>query len=210
MMQLKKISNIHLLILFCLFLFGVRVKLTSSLFFGFLLWNLFLAIVPYAISSKIKKLNIEEIWKPKLISILFIWLIFLPNAPYIITDFIHLHHIKSTLIWLDLFIIFTYASTGLLLTIISLFDVYKIIKQKWNLKYANYFSYAVTFLCGFGIYLGRFSRLNSWDIFTNPISVLKKSMYSFNDTKTWLITFGFGTFIYLLFSIWKTQVNAHS
>ncbi|QTD37052.1 DUF1361 domain-containing protein [Polaribacter batillariae] len=210
MKYLKKISNIHFLILFCLFLFIVRVKLTGSLFFGFLLWNLFLAMVPYLISLKIKRLNFEKITKPKLISLLFIWLIFLPNAPYIITDFIHLHHIKSTLVWLDLFIIFAYASTGLCITILSLFDVYKIIKQKWNLKYANYFSYAVTFLCGFGIYLGRFLRLNSWDIFTNPITVLKKSMYSFNDAKTWLVTFGFGTFIYLLFSIWKTQANAHS
>ncbi|QTE22235.1 DUF1361 domain-containing protein [Polaribacter cellanae] len=208
MRHLKKISNIHFLILFCLLLFVVRVKLTSSLFFGFLLWNLFLAIVPYAISSKVKKLNIKEISKPKLISLLFVWLIFLPNAPYIITDFVHLHHIKSTLIGLDLFIIFTYASTGLLFTIISLFDVYKIIKQKWNLKYANYFSYAVTFLCGFGIYLGRFLRLNSWDIFTSPITVLKKSMYSFNDARTWLVTFGFGIFIYLLFSIWKTQIKS--
>jgi uncharacterized membrane protein len=176
-------------------------KITNSLFFGFLIWNLFLAFIPYGISTKLKTINIDNIPKIKLVLLLFIWLLFLPNAPYIITDFIHLHHSKSTLVWLDTFLLFTYASTGLLLTITSLNDIYKIIKIKWNLKHANYFSFFVTFLCGFGIYLGRFLRLNSWDVFTAPITVLKKGFFSFSDSKTWLITFGFGSFIYLIFRI---------
>jgi uncharacterized membrane protein len=179
----------------------IRIKITNSLFFGFLIWNLFLAFIPYGISTKLKTINIDNISKIKLVFLLFIWLLFLPNAPYIITDFIHLHHSKSTLVWLDIFLIFTYASTGLLIAIISLNDIYRIIKIKWNLKYANYFSFVVTFLCGFGIYLGRFLRLNSWDVFTAPITVLKKSFFSFYDSKTWLITFGFGSFIYLIFRV---------
>jgi uncharacterized membrane protein len=103
--------------------------------------------------------------------------------------------------------LFSFAITGLLLAIISLYDIYKIIKTKWNLKYANYFSYVVTLLCGFGIYLGRFLRLNSWNMFTTPITVIKSSFVSFYNSKTWLITFGFGSFIYLLFLAFKSLKN---
>jgi uncharacterized membrane protein len=180
----------------------IRIKLAKSLFFGFLIWNLFLAYIPYFISSTIKK-RMQKLSKFKLIMVLFIWLLFLPNAPYIITDFIHLQHSKGNIVWLDIFILFTFSSTGLLLAILSLSDVYKIIKQKWNLQYANYFSISATFLCGFGIYLGRFLRFNSWDVFTSPLTILKKSVLSINDPKTWFITFSFGSFLYILFLLFR-------
>lgn len=191
-------SQLLLLISFCIFLWMIRIKLTNSLFFGFLIWNLFLAYVPYVISLLIKN-KMKNSSKYKLIVLLFIWLLFWPNAPYIITDFIHLHHVKANIIWLDIFILFAFSTTGLLLAILSLFDIYKIIKQKWNLKFANYFSISATFLCGFGIYLGRFLRFNSWDIFTSPFIVLKKSILSINDPKSWFITISFGSFLYIVF-----------
>ena len=197
----KTQKNISILIIFCLFLLAIRMKITNSIFFGFLIWNLFLALVPYIISTKLKKFNLQNTSKIKLSSIIFIWLIFLPNAPYIITDFIHLHHSKSTLIWLDIFMLFSFASTGLLLAIISLNDIFKLIKQKWNSKIAHIFIIASTFLCGFGIYLGRFLRFNSWDLFTKPIHIIKTSFLSFYDLKTWFITFGFGFFLYILHTI---------
>ena len=200
-----KSTKVQLLILifFCLFLWIIRIQLTNSLFFGFLIWNLFLAYIPYFISSIVKK-RMQESSKFKLIIVLFVWLLFLPNAPYIITDFIHLHHVKANLVWLDIFILFAFSSTGLLLAILSLSDIYKIIKQKWNLQYAKYFSILATFLCGFGIYLGRFLRFNSWDVFTSPLTILKKSVLSINDPKTWFITLSFGSFLYILFLISKS------
>ena len=200
-------SQLLLIISFCIFLWMIRIKLTQSLFFGFLIWNLFLAFIPYLISSIIKKRK-KNSSKFMLILILFIWLLFLPNAPYIITDFIHLHHTKANLVWLDIFILFAFSSTGLLLAILSLSDIYKIIKQKWNSKHANYFSISATFLCGFGIYLGRFLRFNSWDVFTKPLSVLKESVLSIYDPKTWFITISFGSFLYIIFQLsrsWKAK-----
>lgn len=210
MKTIFKSTKIHLflLIFFCLFLWTIRIKLTNSLFFGFLIWNLFLAYIPYLISSIIKK-RMQNSSKFMLILILFVWLLFLPNAPYIITDFIHLHHTKANLVWLDIFILFAFSSTGLLLAILSLSDIYKIIQQKWNLQYANYFSISATFLCGFGIYLGRFLRFNSWDVFTNPLTVLKKSALSINDPKTWFITISFGSFLYLLFLLFKNTQKSY-
>lgn len=194
---------LFLLISFCIFLWVIRISMTNSLFFGFLIWNLFLAYVPYFISSIIKE-KMQNSSKFKLIIALFVWLIFLPNAPYIITDFIHLNHAKANLVWLDIFILFAFSSTGLILAITSLIDVYKIINKKWNLQYANYFSISATFLCGFGIYLGRFLRFNSWDIITSPISIIKKSLLSINDPKTWFITISFGSFLFILFIISKS------
>ena len=196
-------KNLIILVTFCLLLLLIRMKITHSIFYGFLIWNIFLASVPLIISKQIIRINIKEISKFKLKFLVFVWLIFLPNAPYIITDFIHLHHSKSVLVWLDIFVLFSFSSTGLLLAIISLNDIYQIIKQKWNLKIANVFTISTTFLCGFGIYLGRFLRLNSWEIFTSPVKVLKSSIYSFNDATTWLVTLGFGSFILILFRVYK-------
>lgn len=205
----KPKTHLLLLISFCILLWIIRVKLTHTLFYGFLIWNLFLAYIPYFISSLVKN-RFQNSSKLKLTFILFIWLLFLPNAPYIITDFIHLHHSKSSLVWLDIFLIFSYSSTGLLLAVLSLTDVYKIIKQKWSLKFANYFSISATFLCGFGIYLGRFLRFNSWDVFTNPITLLKQCVFSINDPKTWFITISFGSFLYIIFLFSKSIKSSYN
>ncbi|WP_422161007.1 DUF1361 domain-containing protein [Polaribacter sp.] len=132
---------------------------------------------------------------------------FFAKCTYIITDFIHLNHTKVSIIWLDIFILFSFSFTGFLLAIQSLSDIYKIIQLKWNLKYATYFSISATFLCGFGIYLGRFLRFNSWDFFTSPLIVLKKSFLSINDPKTWFITISFGSFIYIVFLLVKNLKN---
>ncbi len=206
--MLKRMSkiqkNLLLMIVFCLALYAMRIYITKSFFFGFLIWNLFLALIPYLISSRIKKVELKKISNIKLIPILFVWLLFLPNAPYIITDFIHLHHSQSTLVWLDMFLLFAFSLTGLILTIISMSNIYNIIELKWSLRCAKYFSISATFLCGFGIYLGRFLRLNSWDVFTSPITVIKKSLLTINDPKTWFITIVFGSFLYIIFILFKS------
>lgn len=205
--MIHKLNNtkglLFLLISFCFLLYFIRIKLTHSLFFGFLIWNLFLAYIPYFISSIIVK-KLQKSSRLKLISMMILWLLFLPNAPYIITDFIHLHHSKANLVWLDIFILFSFSLTGLLLAIVSMQEVYQTIKNRWSVKTANYLIFIATFLSGFGIYLGRFLRFNSWDILTSPLTVFKKSFCSFNDPKTWFITIAFGSFIWILFLLYNT------
>lgn len=201
MKQLNKHQKtIGLLVLFCVVLLLLRVQYTQSLFFSFLLWNLFLAIIPYLISEWIKKYNPKKV---KLYLLLFIWLLFLPNSPYIITDFVHLHHLKSTMLWYDIFMLFSFANTGLLLAIISINDVSKIIQKKYSKQLASKFIIVVSILCGFGIYLGRFLRFNSWDMFTNPFYVLQKSLMSLTNSTTWLITIGFASLLWILLLVFK-------
>ena len=192
---------ISLLILFCIVLFLIRSFYTQSIFLGFLLWNIVLATIPYIASEYLQKVNLSKI---KTSSIICIWLLFLPNSPYIITDFIHLHNSESTLIWYDLFMVFSFAFTGLLLAIISMYDIYLIIQQKWSLKTANLSIIIISFLCGYGIYLGRFLRLNSWYIFTKPVNTLQQIATSLLNQQAWYISLGFGALLYLIFYVFKT------
>ena len=197
----KQQLAIGVLILFCTVTFLVRIYLTKSMFFGFLLWNIFLATIPFIVSECIKRKKNQKIMT---IFLFFIWLLFLPNAPYLITDFIHLHHLKSTLIWYDLFMLFCFAFTGVLLGIISAYDVYNIIKLHFQQSIANKIIIFVFFLSGLGIYLGRFLRLNSWDLFTKPLNVLHQILASFSHNKAWLVTFGFGSLFWVLFFVYKS------
>lgn len=199
----KTQQQLILLSLFCLSLLIVRVKLTGSFFFGFLVWNLFLAAIPFIISERLKH-TYKQASKLKISLYFLCWLLFLPNAPYIITDFIHLHHEKSILIWFDMFLIFSFALTGLLFALISINDMHKIIQTRTSKKAGAIFLYTIPFLCGFGIYLGRFIRFNSWDVFTRPLAVLKTSLTSFTDIKTWFITLAFGGLLYILLMIAKS------
>lgn len=201
MKKLNKTQNaIGALVLFCTFLLLLRVQYTQSLFFSFLLWNLFLAVIPYVISEGIKKYQPKKF---KLYFLLFVWLLFLPNSPYIITDFVHLHHTKSNMLWYDIFMLFSFANTGLLLALISMNDVYKIIRKEYSKLITNRFIISVTLLCGFGVYLGRFLRFNSWDMFTNPLSVIKKSLSSLTNTTTWFITIGFASLLWFLLLVFR-------
>ena len=152
--HLNKTQNaVFGLVLFCTFILLLRVQITQDIRYIFLLWNLFLALIPYMISELLINLKISK-WKIVVLSS--IWLLFLPNAPYIITDFIHFHNLKSELVWYDLFTFFCFSISGFLLGIFSMLNMYLIIKKHWSIKLANWYFSIVCLLSGFGIYLGRF------------------------------------------------------
>ena len=187
-------------IIFCLVLILLRVKFTQSITYMFLIWNLFLAGTPYAMSQLIKSNNWIKNTTIPLIMTLFIWLLFLPNAPYIITDLIHLNHINSNLIWFDALLIFLFASNGLLLAILSMVDVYTILKDKWSYIVASLSIVLISLLSGFGIYLGRYLRWNSWELFTKPYHLLQDILLSLQSTKAIGITISMACLLLLLFS----------
>lgn len=138
----------------------------------FLVWNLFLAWVPYGIALSIRW--IDHRYKSKIISglTLFTWLLFFPNAPYIITDFLHLGYRTSIPEWYDLILIFSFAWTGLILGYLSLREVQLFLQKRLGSTIGWMFSFTAILLCGFGVYLGRYLRWNSWDIIANPIELL--------------------------------------
>ena len=96
---------------FTIFLLIIRIALSNELTYIFLAWNLFLAWIPFALSQKLSTINNR--WKIFFVTAL--WLLFLPNAPYIITDFLHLKQRMPIPYWYDILLLFSAALNGLLL-----------------------------------------------------------------------------------------------
>jgi len=139
--------------------------------FLFLIWNLFLAWIPYWISLSLNKFH--SITKSKIIigCLLISWLLFLPNAPYILTDLLHLKSRSPIPHWYDVMLFITYAWTGMMLGLISLYEVQLFIQKNIGKRTSYFLVFCCIPLTGFGIFLGRFQRWNSWDIITNPVSL---------------------------------------
>lgn len=179
----------------------VRMKLTHSFFFIFLVWNLFLAIIPFCITEYLQAK--EKISAIKLMFLSVIWLLFLPNSPYIVTDFFHLRLSHSNIIWLDILVVFSFALNGLLLFYFSFRDMMVLLKSKIHKKLINTIQIGVFLLTGFGVYLGRFLRYNSWEIIQNPMALFQDIfdivLHPNHHTQAWLFTLGFGFFIAMMY-----------
>jgi uncharacterized membrane protein len=147
-----------------------RVVLSGSYQFDFLIWNLFLAWIPFGIAYFTFTLTLKRSWLYVLIPVAaFLWLIFFPNAPYILTDFQHLRNPGPDIpVWFDVLLLIWFAFTGLLLGIVSLFLMQEIIRREFGRWPGWIFVVSVTCLSSTGIYMGRFLRWNSWDILRQP------------------------------------------
>ncbi|MBU2927302.1 DUF1361 domain-containing protein [Winogradskyella psychrotolerans] len=157
--RFKTLSLITVALLFSGILLMVRMKLNKSYFFSFLIWNIFLAIIPYATTMYLN--TSKNVSKLKLGFWFMVWLAFLPNAPYIVTDLIHIRIGNDSLLWLDVLVVLSFALSGLLLFYISLLDMQTLVKSKFKTLPVEMISIAILMLCGFGVYLGRFLRYNS-------------------------------------------------
>src|SRR5437868_15255249 len=109
----------------CLGLVFFRVERTGSDYFLFLIWNLFLACIPLFASRLLWVAHRRRVPDVVQLGLLAIWLLFLPNAPYILTDLIHLRPGSPRLYWYDLAMLLSFAGAGLLLGYSSMFDVHK-------------------------------------------------------------------------------------
>ncbi|TCK66853.1 putative membrane protein [Winogradskyella wandonensis] len=196
--KFETISLVCPAIIMSSFLLILRVKLNKSFFYLFLVWNIVLAIVPYAITMYLSSVKLSRL---KLILWFCVWVVFLPNAPYIITDLLHLRVSNSHMLWLDILVILSFAGTGLLLFFLSLNDMRLLLNSHFKKLQTKYFMTAIVFLCAFGVYLGRYLRYNSWEILSKPqrlfSDILEMITNPFNNSEVWLFTFGFGAFLYV-------------
>ncbi len=153
-------------------LLGVRFLFSSDDFYLFLPYNLFLAIIPFILSWLI---SVYAQKKTKswllLVSAGLVWLIFFPNAPYIMTDFIHLKGRSGISIWFDGVLILSFACAGLLSGYYSLYAMQKLVMRQWGKLTGWIFTASILALTSFGVYLGRFLRWNSRDLFLDPIRI---------------------------------------
>jgi uncharacterized membrane protein len=204
--------------LFCslalsILLIVTRIIYTSSIFYIFLIWNLFLAFIPFAISSLM--IAYEEKFHRKSVQVLFIlvWLLFFPNAPYILTDLFHLKHKSAAPVWFDLVLVLSSAWNGLILGYLSLMDIQKITSK----IYGNLTGWAVCIgaliLSGFGIYLGRYLRWNSWDIVANPAGlfndILSRVTDPFSHPRTYGMTLLYAVFLIIVYYTLKQMIKSY-
>ncbi len=205
---------------FAVLLLAFRIHKTDSVHFIFLMWNIFLAGIPWVISSlfilypKLQKKTIL------ILTAGIIWLVFIPNTFYILTDLFHLNYKNLAPIWFDLVLIFSFAWAGLMLGFSSLKDVELILSEKINKKLIPIFSSLILFLISFGIYLGRILRWNSWNIINEPGSLLQditeRISNPFNYPETWGMTILTGILLNLIwwsFKVFQTKnqniINIH-
>ena len=159
--------------LFCIALALLRDAHAGNGDFRFLIWNLFLAWIPFALA-----VFVYDRWRRRqtgllLVALAGIWLLFFPNAPYIATDFVHLRHDPLAPYWYDAVTIAAFAWVGLLLGFASLYLMQTVVRQARGALAGWLFAVVAIGLGSLGIYLGRFLRLNSWDAVEHP-SVLPR------------------------------------
>jgi uncharacterized membrane protein len=154
-------------------LFAGRVYLSRSTMYTFLIWNLFLAWIPYLFSLTATVLYARRptAWW-LFLGLGSLWLLFLPNAPYIITDFLHLDARPPVPTWYDIGMLAMFAWTGCFLGVVSLSQMQTIVRRFFGGPVSWLFALGAIGLSGLGIYLGRFLYWNSWDLFIQPQSIL--------------------------------------
>ena len=208
----KRLNLLTFSLSFSILLLVIRMQITETRYFLFLIWNLFLAFIPYAITTYLISLKTTN--RFLVIASLSVWLLFLPNAPYIVTDLLHLKYSSSKVLWLDVLMIFSFAVNGLMLFYYSIKDCKTILERYFNSFWVEFIIISILFLSSFGMYLGRFLRYNSWEILNNPshiisdiVSILTQPKIHYN---AWLFTLCFGVALsigYYIFKNLKTEIK---
>lgn len=206
--RLALLALLALASLVSLAIFAGRVYKSDSDHYSFLVWNLFLAWIPFGmawLASSAKNLP-----RPLMMAITLacsvLWLAFLPNAPYIMTDFQHLAKWdRAAPLWYDVLMLTWFAWNGLFLGVVSLFMMQQTVSRLFNRITGWVFVVLVCGLSGFGIYLGRFLRWNSWDIVRDPGSLasdaLERIVTPQSDARAMTFTFLFSLFFLFVYLV---------
>ncbi len=206
-------TTLHLSILFSVSLVAARIIYTGNPYLFFMVWNLFLAYIPFFISSLLP-------YKPALIEnkkifwpLSVLWLLFIPNTFYMITDLFHLNDLRSVPLWFDTLTIVSFAWNGILLGVISVQQMESVVRIFLGRYTTLLFLYPVMFLNAFGVFIGRYLRYNSWDVLTDPLDltrdIIRLVIHPFHFVHAWSMVAGFSVFLllcYLFLQSWKKSV----
>jgi len=145
----------------------------------FLIWNLFLAAVPVGVALLAR----HHHRRPWFFGLVFVWLFFFPNAPYIVTDLMHIRTARPANLWLDVLVLGSCAITGLIAGLVSLRWIHEgLLRRAISARIGWLFVVFASLLAGFGVYLGRFQRWNTWDIVTRPTELLAEAWSALAET----------------------------
>jgi uncharacterized membrane protein len=176
----------------------VRVTYSSEFSYFFLIWNLFLAWLPFLFALVVVAYRRSQFI---LGTFGLLWLIFFPNTTYLVTDLIHLRTSAYIPIWYDAIMLFSFALTGLMLGLLSLYFVHAVVENYCGAMVGWLFVVTTAVLGGVGVYIGRFLRWNSWDVFANPITLLNDLAYNLFNPDLFLkaaVTTGMLTAVFMV------------
>lgn len=200
-------------------LFLVGAWQNNSFDFAYMNWNLLLAWAPVLIGLwlvKILKRNLWSSWSALLVSAL--WLGFLPNSFYMITDYIHIREVLREDLVYDVIMFSSFIFTGVTLGYVSLYTIHRELLQRLSVRVSAVIIGGVLLLSSFAIYLGRELRWNTWDILANPggilIDVSDRLLHPSQYPQMFAATYGFfvllgSLYVVLWFTarILRTQKN---
>ena len=200
----------------CFLLYALRFAISGRAAYRYLVWNLILACVPYAIAAfgahLLARYDAGRRRALVGIPIAVLWLVFYPNAPYIFTDFIYVINRTylrvapsdrlglNALLWYDLLMNAVFAFIGHFVGLVSMWLVQRGFAEAWGARASRVLVAAAILLSGFGIYLGRFSRLNSWDILLDTRRVFSEAAEATADPRAILFSAAFSLFIFLAYA----------
>ena len=127
------------------------------------------------------------------------WLAFLPNAPYIITDLFHIRHVQEPLLWFDTITLFLFALTGLLAGLYATLVAHRMLRPLAGSFWSWALMLGAQVLSGFGIYLGRFGRWNSWNVLTKPMDLFHAVATAYHDNLSIKLTLAYGFVLAVLY-----------
>ena len=191
-----------LLSAFSLALFAARFLYSGQITYIFLLWNLFLAWMPLVfawLAVTWRK------WPPLALLAAFLWLLFFPNAPYLVTDLMHLRPIAPVPLWYDLIMLLDFALLGLFLAFVSLSMMQDLVSDRFGAFSGWTFAIAVLGISGLGIYIGRFLRWNSWDLLTRPLPLLADLAQALPTLRTAVLTTLLSALLLLAYAVLLSQ-----
>jgi len=183
----------------------VRVLYTGTPGYLNLVWNLVLAWVPFVVALGVYDGYRRRAGALPLLAGGAVWLLFLPNAPYLVTDVALLRHVGGAPVWFDVVLVSSAAWAGLLLGFLSLYLMHAVVSRIVGALNAWAFVVAVLALSSFGIYLGRFQRWNSWDVVTRPKLLLgdiaERAVDPFSNGRAVAVTVLFTVFLTLTYAV---------
>ena len=169
--RIAVIGSLALLSLFTLAMLAARMAYTGTRGHGWLAWNLFLAWIPFALSLVVYARSRAGARLRELVPLGVLWLVFFPNAPYLLTDLKHIGGGGRVPMLYDVLLLSANAWTGLLLGLTSLFLIHATARRLTGALCAWAIVVGALALSSFGIYLGRVQRWNSWDVVVHPQSL---------------------------------------
>ncbi len=175
----------------------VRYAATGRFGFRFLVWNLFLAAIPFPLALLADWL-LRARQRVAAVPAFAGWLLFLPNAPYLVTDILHVQRSDAPL-WYDALLYGSFAVSGILLCFGSVALVHVVVRARLGSVAGWTLAMASLLLSGFGVYLGRVERWNSWNFWQTPRllarSILEPVQNPLNNARTIGFTVIYGAFL---------------